>query len=470
MKGAEAMKKLAYLGLAALMAMSTGCSKQEEEVVDATPVSNEQQTATAAIETAETAESTEAPIAMVELTEEEITPFFKALFGFSEEDLNIYNANSTTDYELYFQNLETYRKGIEAGIGKYCSKTFLDRLHTESTKLDFDLPKKVAVNNYVANASGEVRKVELLSSRTVRDNTMYKVAVTTTRKVMPLSTFESQYTWDDDMGYYAYQKDARATNASSTSYIYAASQEVTDQICLTSYYWLEVSQGNGKNTFQVEGLKEASNLEIKDEVKGDINNDVYIERQPYYETVTDKEKALVEKVFTKLFTIPQETYDYYHKIYSDTPELLTRFWKSLSLDDSIKVDVKDYENAFPVSINPYRDQIVGIKLNKEKIEMTPSIYSTQLQPSFIVTLPVEATTNQNEKVYYLYKYYVSTEGGKIESIEFVKVKALEEAAYQAFLKGEILAEEDAEGENMENASENASDTNSETATTETQDA
>lgn len=446
------MKKIAYLGLVALMAMSTGCSKQEEEVVDTTSVTSEQQTATAAIEATEPIET---PIAMVELTEEQITPFFKALFGFSEADLSVYNANSTTDYKFYFQNLEAYRKGVEAGIGKYCSKIVLDRLHTESTKLDFDLPKKVAINNYVADASGEVRKVELLSSRIVGDHTMYKVAVTTTRKVMPLSTFESQYTWDDDMGYYAYKESGSITSDTQASYIYADSQEVADQICLTSYYWLEVSQGKGKNAFQVEGLKQASNIELTDEAKVKIENDIYIEREPYYEKVADKEKALVEKVFTKLFNIPPESYDYYNKIYTDTPELLAGFWKSLSLDDAIKVDTKDYKNAFTNCINPYHDQIVSVKLNKEKIEIVPSIYSTQLQPSFVVTLPVEAITNQNEKIYSLYKYYVSTEGGKIESISFIKMKDLEEDAYQAFLTGDVVAKEgeEASPSNSENTTE-----------------
>ena len=88
-----------------------------------------------------------------------------------------------------------------------------------------------------------------------------------------------------------------------------------------------------------------------------------------------------------------------------------------------------YKDAFPTSITPYKDEISTLIVNKERMKFMPSIYSTKQQPRYIVTIPVEAILNNNQKVYYNYKYFIGMENMKLEFIQFMSMNAIEEGDY-----------------------------------------
>lgn len=434
------MKKIASLGLVMLLMMSMGCSKKEEEFLPTATVSSDVETQTVVTEPVP---EEEAPV--LELSNEDFEPFFKALFSYSEDQYTKFNQNPDITYVGYFDNLKNYKDNMTSGIGKFLSNDLNKKLETESNKLDFDLPKKVLVNGYVVEASGKVEKVEILSSREIGEHMMYEVAVTTTNKIEPASEFIKSYGWSEELGYYELKSSGIAVtgfelNEQLPTYVYTQNENVSDFMKIVSHYWVEVSPSkSGTYTYCVEGLKQAGTFDVDIEHKQLVNNTQYVERVPYYEEVTDAQKKQVIKVLSKLMTSPKETYYYYEKAYKSSFALSQNFWSSLNLGEDIIVREETYKQAFDPSINPYKDNIIGITMNDKKIDIIPSIYSTQLQPTFIVTLPIETLLKDNSVIYYHYKYLVCTEGGKVEAIQFMKMDEITQAEYE----GEKLAEESA---------------------------
>lgn len=432
------MKKIASLGLVVLLTMSVGCSKKEEEFVPTATVSSDVEAQTVSTETIATEE---APV--LELSNEDFEPFFRALFAYSEEQYTKFNENPDITYTGYFDNLKNYKDNITSGIGKFLSNDLNKKLGSESNKLDFDLPKKVLINEYIVEASGKVEKVEIQSSREIGEHMMYEVAVTTTNKIEPTSEFVKNYGWSEELGYYELKSSGIAVTdleleEQKPTYVYTQHENVSDAMKIVSRYWVEVSPSkSGPYTYYVEGLKQAGTFDVNIDLKQLVNNTQYVERVPYYEEVTDAQKKQIIKVLSKLMNSPKETYYYYEKAYKGSFALLQNFWSSLNLGEDMMIGEETYKQAFDSSINPYKDNIVGITINDKKIDIVTSIYSTQLQPTFIVTLPIETLLKDNSLVYYNYKYMVCTEDNKIEAIQFIKMDEITQAEYE----GEELAEE-----------------------------
>ncbi len=422
------MKKIVSLGLMVLLTMSVGCNKTKEVPID----TNAAGTTTEAVVT-EAVEEKQQDIA--QLAAEDFRPFFNALFAYNESDFMTFNQNNEISYTGYFDNLKAYKKGIKDGIGDFLSKNTLKKLDNENTKLDFDLPKKVLINDYVVNASGKIDKIEIESSRQLGEAMIYGIAVTTNNDVQKSFDFAENYGWSDQLGYYAAKNSGLTLEAIDggsklISYIYANKDNVQDQMKMVSHYWVEVTKDDtNKKTFLVEGLKQAGAFEVDINLKQKIINTEYATRVPYYNEVTDKQNILLHKVFMKLMQVPKETYYYYEKIYGSNFEYIKTFWSDIDLGNEIAVDETMYKEAFNIIINPYKDNITSLALNDRTISIVPSIYSTKLQPTFVVTLPVKALLKDNSVVYYNYKYFVSTEDNKVEAIQFIKVEEITEEEY-----------------------------------------
>ncbi len=422
------MKKIVSLGLMVLLTMSVGCNKTKEVPID----TNAAGTTTEVVET-EAVEETQQDIA--QLTAEDFKPFFDALFAYKESDFMTFNQNNEISYSGYFDNLKAYKKGIKDGIGDFLSKDTLKKLDNENTKLDFDLPKKVLINDYVVNASGKIEKIEIESSRQMGESIVYEMAVTTNNDIQKSFEFAENYGWSDQLGYYTAKNSGLTLEAVEggsklISYIYANKDNVQDQMKLVSHYWVQVTKDDtSEKTFLVEGLKQAGAFEVDINLKQKIINTEYVTRVPYYSEVTDKQNVLLHKIFTKLMQVPKETYYYYEKIYGSNFDYVKTFWRDIDLENEIAVDETTYKEAFNITINPYKDNITSLSLNDKTMSIAPSIYSTKLQPTFVVTLPVKALLKDNSVVYYNYKYFVSTEDNKVEAIQFMKLEEITEEEY-----------------------------------------
>lgn len=425
------MKKFACLGLSAVLMFSiVGCSKKQEEVAAPveTAVSEE-----APVETASTIEE-------VTVTEEDLLPFFKAFFSFTEEDLMVLNKNEQIDNQDYFNNIKIYRDKLKETLGKYLSETTLKNLGDANAKLDFDLPKKVQVNEYVADAIGELKGIKILSRRALGDETIYEVEATTINAVTPLAVFNVQYEWKEEEGYYvfedegdaklhAYFKELRAqsdNNPTDHSYVYADGEKAEDAIQIKSRYQVLISNKDAK----VNQIKRAATIADDFKNRQYIETTSYVDRMPYYEEASESEQKLLNQLFGVLMTTPRETYLYYDKIYGESFNLVKSMWNDLGFVEKIDVQEVDYKDAFSININPYKDQIVKLNFDKSKMKVVPSIYSSKLQPAFVVTVPVEALLNDNTTKYYQYKYFVGMEENKIESIKFMKMLEITAEEYE----------------------------------------
>lgn len=445
------MKKIAYLEMLMLLVLCVGCGKETasvEKVDEVVAVT------TPKLETQETASAIEG------LTEEDFQPFFKALFGYSEDTFDKLNRNDEITFSGYMEDLNFYKEQINNGIGAYFSKSLKSQLMSESTPLDLDLPKKVKINDYVVEAAGKVEEVRIESSRESGENMIYEIAVTSTNKVMPIENFLNAYGWSTHLGYYAKKGEVDdvvgvTLEGEEPSPIYASLENGQDQIKVVSQYWIEVSEPekSSKLHYQVEGLKQAGNFDVDEDKKQGILNSQYIERVPYYKEVADGEKKVIVDVVAQLFNASKERYSYYEKTFETSYEQFQQGLAEMKIADKLNLDNATYKQAFPITINPYKDNITALEVDTQKIQILPSLYSTQYQPAFVVSIPVVAQKKDQEDAYFVYKYFIRMENQKIEAIQFMKMESLTKASYEGFsaaCETESVHKEDAKAEEMTN--------------------
>lgn len=452
------MKKLAYFGLIAITAMSvTGCV----EVSIGKKGTREIQTTTTATDTPpQISETSPAPIeeAVIKLESEDFVPFFKAVFSLSEEQFDQLNKNEAVDTASYFQSLRDYRTLMEKTFSKFFADELLNKLKTQNIKLDIDLPKKSQINDYVTDASGTLQTVEITSARQLGNEMLYEIAVATSNKVTPYNEFAKKYVWSDDVGYYVIGAPSQAKglwgleqHSDDKTYAYAQGEGVVDAIKLMSHYWISVKPGKGEKDFKITGMRQAGNVEIDQLNKKKLDNTDYIERVPYYTKVSQEQTKTLNQLVKIMMTRPVETYRYYEKVYGTSFELTKQFWGDLSLANQITLDEETYQTAFSLDINPYKNGIIKLNFDNSKMVIKPSIYSSQFQPAFIVSIPIETLNNNNETIYYTYKYYIGMEGNRVETIQFLKLEELTKEEYEQGLVEEVPLEQ-APGQSQEGTS------------------
>lgn len=446
------MKKFACLGLVAMMAIGmAGCSKSGEETVVADSTDTVAQEEIQNVST--TVSEEEESISL--LTDEDLMPFFKDLYSFTEEQFDLFNQNIVATNDNYFSDLDTYRKAMKEKLGKYLSEDETKKLKEQNVKLDFDLPKKSQINDYVAEATGEVESVSIESLRELDNMIAYEVKVVTTNKVVPQYDFIKEYGWDKEYGYYRpYTSEETkklaekiAEQNTSPSYAYAEGEGVVDKVKLASTYWIYV-QVEKEHSFKVCGLKQGGNFQMDYTWKQKLDNTDYIDRIPYYSEVADKEMQLMKQLMKTLLTSPKETFIYYEKIYDSNFDLMNNFWNDLGLTEKMDIKEDTYLSAFNPNFNPYKDDIAIIRFDENNLTVKPSIYSTQLQPAFVVSAPVEVVHEDNTIDHMAYKYYVGMENNKIETIQFIKMEEVTLEADEAGTQ-EASGEQQGEGEPSE---------------------
>lgn len=436
------MRKLAYVGLVLMLTFSvTACGEattSEETVVENVTEDTKQNEQLVA----------EAEPEGLMLTSKDFEPFFKTVFSLSEEQLDLLNRKIKVEGAGYFENLGDYQKIMTDVFKPYFSKEVLDKLQTQNIKLSIDLPKKSQINDYVVEGSGTLQKVEVQSSRQLGEEILYEVAVTTTNKVIPYNDFAETYVWNQAIGYYE-KGTADVTQGllplskhnEAPSYTLANGEHEADQIKLISSYWVSVIPDEGEHGFKVSGLQQGGSLMVDDEDRQKLDNTSYMERIPYYETVSKEENAVIKQLFKTLMNQPQETYKYYEKIYNHNFDLTQTFFKDLNLEEVLTLDAKSIESAFAPEINPYKNDIVKLSYDESKLQIKPSLYSSKLQPAFVVTLPLQGLKENNETAYYYYKYYVGMEAGKVEVLQLMKIS---EVTAEDYLGNEETSEETSE--------------------------
>lgn len=441
------MKKRTCLGVLLLVSLCVGCGQQEvalEKVDEGNAVESE------------IPEEHVEPLKIENLTSEDITPFFEALYSYSEEEFSRLNRNDDVAYGGYFEDLTYYKEKMDQVLGAYFSKALKKQLKEENIRLAFDLPKKTAIDDYVVDAKGKIVDVAIQASRPMGDHMIYEVAVTSSNGVMSRTEFRKRYGWSQALGYYAQEGEASVREMTydqieSPSYAYASPTSGQDEMKVVSHYWLEVSEPESSSQlcYQVEGLKEAGNYEVDDNSKQRIDNAQYMERVPYYEGASDRQKKGIIDLMTKLLNARPETYRYYEKVFQCSFEMYQHFWMDLGTDEEMNLNAETFQEAFPITINPYKDAVIQLKIDSKAIRLTPSLYSTAKQANFVVSIPAEALLNDNSTEYYDYKYFVSTENDKVEAVQFMKIDELTEEAFK-----ERINEDQDQGSEAENEETN----------------
>lgn len=348
-------------------------------------------------------------------------PFFNTLFSLSEETFRTLNENRKITDNYYFKNLKEYRMAIKNNLGDYLSAETIQKLENQDVKLDFDFPKRVKINDYIVEAGGKVEEIEIKGVRALDNQLIYQVIVTATHSILPTSVFLNHYQWSEEAGYYIKKENSnKGTSNQESTYLYA--QILEDEIKLKSGYEVYVVPKENTKTIAICKLKQMGDLEVGGANKWDIHNTSYLERVPYYSKPSEQEITLINKVVNTLLKAPPETYTYYEKIYGNNFKLIQQFWADLKLENEIVVEEETYKSAFDSRMNPYKDRIEKIKLENKPLEIVPSLYSTKLQPAFIVTIEATALDYFNKIQKVNYKYFIQIEKERVEAIQFLKME------------------------------------------------
>ena len=432
------MNKIGSIGLAILLGLTcVGCTnenKEPEEEVVTKPV-----------------EDLEAQQEVHKFEEEDFESFFKAYFSYTDSEILVLNRQYLKESDIYWQNLNSnYSKLIGDKLGKYLSSELNERIKKQYAHEDIMLPKYSMINNYMVSGKGEVENIEIKSTRTVGESIIYELAVTTSNKCYPVEEFAIKHDWGREEDYFV-ERGTGTTPTNTTNqtgagvvntavfealqfdaeeianqdFIYSANT-ATDKMKLEQNFWVTVKDGE---KLEIEGIRPAGNWEAGSRGNRDIINTQYIDRIAFAKEVNKKEDELVRKIFTGLFSQPRSAFENMCVAYDTGFEAYKNNLDAMGFKNVFVIEEKSYKQAYNREISPYKDEIIKINVDEEKISIEPSAYSTEHQPRYVVTVPAETLQNNNKIVYYNYKYYVGMENGKVEQLNFMAMKEADEFEY-----------------------------------------
>ena len=355
---------------------------------------------------------------------EDFVPFFKSYFSFTDEELSKLNEISPKIDVKYWENLDkNYEPLIMDKLQSFLADEVKQALKKGYLQADLNMPKWMKINEYIVSGQAKVEHVEIESTRDLEDEIIYEIATETTNNCYPLETFNEQYRWSNECGYWEKRLEGEKEEIEpvnlqiplSTSYIYSKAQ---DKMRLKQLFWISVKK---KPTLEI------MKIECAQLYKGNVNRqNHFLETQhalriPFQKEPTLKEKECMSKIIHMLFSMKQDDETYYRKCYETSLAAFANVWHDYSLDDEVIVK-DDYQEAFSKNLIPYQEGVWKFEIDEQEIDYESSVYSTQNQPRFIVTVRAKALLNNEQIVYYKYQYFVCLEKNKIEAIQLINVE------------------------------------------------
>ena len=355
---------------------------------------------------------------------EDFMPFFRAYFSFEEEELSKLNQIRPQIDVKYWENLsEYYEPLIMNKLQDFLADEVKQALKKGYMQAALNMPKWLKINEYVVSGKAQVNHIEIASTRELGDEILYEIAVQTTNRCYPIETFNETYRWNSECGYWEKRlqgekegiEPVNATIPSKTSYIHSKAQ---DKIKLKQSFWITVKKKPKLEITQIECAKL---------YKGNVNGqNHFLETQHATRMSFQKEAALKDRktinhILQRLFSLKQDDKIYYRKCYETSAAAFKNVWRDYLLEAEVSIE-DDYQEAFSKNLIHYQEGIWKFEIDEQEIEYQPSVYSTQNQPRFIVTLLAKALLNNEQIVYYKYQYFVGLEKNKIEAIQLINVE------------------------------------------------
>ncbi len=355
---------------------------------------------------------------------EDFMPFFRAYFSFKEEELLKLNQIRPQIDLKYWENLsEYYEPLIMNKLQDFLADEVKQALKKGYMQAALNMPKWLKINEYVVSGKAQVNHIEIASTRELGDEILYEIAVQTINRCYPIETFNETYRWNSECGYWEKRlqgekeciEPINATIPSKTSYIYSKAQ---DKIKLKQSFWITVKK---KPKLQI------AKIECAQLYKGNVNEQNHLletqhaMRMPFQKEATLKDKASINHILQMLFDLKQDDKIYYRKCYETSAAAFKNGWCDYLLEDQVSVE-DDYQEAFSKNLIPYQEGIWKFEIDEQEVDYQPSVYSTQNQPRFIVTLLTKALLNNEQIVYYKYQYFVGLENNKIEVIQLINAE------------------------------------------------
>lgn len=421
------MKKtisLVLLGIAMTFTL-TGCRTQLKEVT--------------AVVQDEAIDTNEALVDISNLEEDSIVmdkinlkKFFEKYFSLSLEDRLLLNQDSMSLDEEQRKSYQERLDEFKLQLAPFLGEEGLMRLEKGYVREKFHLPKLLEINHYVSEETSQVEDVEIVSARPLGNRIIYQVDITTKEKVIDIIEANTRYVWDASTQYYTYREEADSREIAfksgynlqdslENSYLFLQlSGESEDEVRLVHSYWIEVTPDQ---ELQIESIQEADRYTASEVGRQAANYNKHVTRQAYQEEASKEHKEIIQQIFINIFERPKEFYSYYEKAWQQEFEKFEEtLLDDLGLKKWIALTPIGYKDAFHPHINPYKDNIERITIQKEGVSIIPSLYSTQKQPRYQVKIPAKVLKNNNEERLYTYEYLIGFEENKVEFIQFIGIK------------------------------------------------
>ncbi|MEE1072597.1 MAG: hypothetical protein U0L26_09495 [Cellulosilyticum sp.] len=349
--------------------------------------------------------------------------FFKDYFSFSDEEILLVNQVRNHIDQNYWKHLkQNYTPLIKKKLGKYLSANLNQKLEKQFVHSEIYLPKWVQINDYAVSGQAQIENITIKSIKDLGESMAYEIVVETKSKCYPLPFFNNQYEWSDEVGYWTKKVSSEEKNIEIESEItnhYLFSKLNNDEIKLEQSFVIITEKGKD---LKIKQINQSEAWKVASEKQQQSLDTQYINRIPYRKKVWHDEAVMIQKVFNTLITFNQDDINYYNSAYDEDALAFEKMWADVGLGDIITIDKKHYKAAFSKAIIPNKDEVITLRRTNEEIVCSPSVYSTKNQPRFIVTIPVETLLNNNEIVYYNYKYFVGLEDGRVEFIQFLDME------------------------------------------------
>ncbi len=377
------------------------------------------------------------------LAEEDFTEFFNQYFSFTDEEILQLNQVRNAVDETYWNNLrQNYSPLIKSKLDKYLAPEVIEQIGKQYLHDKLNMPKWVLLNEYAVSGHAKVDYLTIRSTRDLGDEMVYEISVVTDNACYPATIFNQKYGWSNEAGYWVEKVDGEAYEEIDELLQQEEGSKLLeeDQMKLEQLFWITVKKQDELKITQISNMEQWG---IGANQKQQLLDTQYITRLPYKKQASLQEEATINKVFKYLMNAKKDDLIYYNKAYDTGGKAFVQMWSDVGLINEVTVDEERYITDYPKSITPYKDEISRVEMTTEKVQCIPSVYSTKNHPRFIVVIPVEALLNNNEIVYYNYKYFVGMNKGKIQSIQFLEMEENQEVVQE---NEEVTQESQAENQ------------------------
>lgn len=353
------------------------------------------------------------------ISEQEMKQFFTIFLNIDHESLLLLNQRPQGIDDEYWRVYQAYQSEVNKILGEYLASSAKEKLNKQYLHDDFHFPRLVQLNDYMVTGIDQVSDVIITSKRVKDTSVVYEVEVIGIADVIDFKWASKKYKWNHDKGYYIQEISMQSGDN--------AKEPGQDSIRVAMAYLVEVPNGE---EFTVASVREKTGLHLSMDEHGHVNNNRFIKRLSFIETVIKQDEEVIHEFIDKFLKEDYNFYHYYRKAYDtdyDTFRLVLEY--DLGLTDIVAL-TEDYKAQFGPSIIPLKDNMESLHFQTIKdVTVIPHVSSSAKQSTYQVFVNADVTLISGMVLPYEYTYlFTLDQEGKVTSVRLLTHRELDKDA------------------------------------------